>query len=273
MWFGAILAAALVALAVVGPLLTPWTYTAQNLAPGAQYAPPSAAHWLGADDLGRDVFTRLAMGARISLGVALGVEAIALTLGLFFGLLAGYYGGLTDTLIMRLTDITFAFPDLLLAILIAAVLTAHTATPAANLLGLFVALGVTSWPGMARLVRGQAMLIKRQEFVDAARALGAGDLHIMGRHLLPNLIGPVVIALVTDMAGVILAEATLSFLGIGMQPPFPSWGTMIASARSGLRSHPEQALYPAVALACAVLAFNFLGDGLRDRLDPRMRGA
>jgi ABC-type dipeptide/oligopeptide/nickel transport system permease subunit len=254
-------------------LFSPYGYAQQNLAAGQQFASSTPQHWLGTDDLGRDVFTRVTVGARASLGIGIGVMLIELAVGLTLGLLAGYYGLRVDTLIMRLTDVMFAFPDLLLAILIAAVLTVHTSNPLANLFSLFVALGIVSWPGMTRLVRGQALGLRHLEFVEAARAMGASDLHIMTRHLLPNLIAPVIIALATDMAGVILAESTLSFLGIGMQPPFPSWGTMIAGGMTNFRSHPEQALFPALALALAVIGFNFLGDGLRDRLDPRMRGS
>jgi ABC-type dipeptide/oligopeptide/nickel transport system permease subunit len=263
---------ALLLLAVFGPMATPYTYAGQDLTVGAQYLPPSPIHWLGTDDLGRDLFTRLAVGARISLGVGIGVQCIEFVFGMTFGLLAGFYGGRIDSAIMRFTDVMFAFPDLLLAILIAAVLTVQTTSPAANLISLLVALGITSWPSMARLVRGQAMLLRQQEYVDASRVLGASDLHLILRHLIPNLLAPVMVALATDMAGAILAESTLSFLGIGMQPPIPSWGTMISTGRLSFRSHPQQVLIPAVALALAVLAFNFLGDGLRDRFDPRMRG-
>jgi ABC-type dipeptide/oligopeptide/nickel transport system permease subunit len=273
LYFGGALVALLLLLAVFGPLLSPYGYDQQNLNPGGQFLPPSGSHWLGTDDLGRDLFARLAMGARVSLTVGIGVEVIEFVAGMALGLLAGYYGGRIDTLIMRLTDVMFAFPDLLLAILIAAILTVQSASPFVSVMSLFVALGVVSWPGMARLVRGQAMALRNQEFIEAERTLGASDFRIMFGHLLPNLIAPVIVALATGAAGVILAESTLSFLGIGVQPPFPSWGSMIASGMTNFRSHPEQVLFPSVILALATLGFNFLGDGLRDRLDPRMRGA
>lgn len=273
LWFGGTLVILLLLLALLGPLLSPYGYNQQDLSAGAQFQPPSRAHWLGTDDLGRDVFTRLAVGARVSLGVGIGVELIELIAGLTLGLLAGYYGGRLDTLIMRFTDVMFAFPDLLLAIFIASMFTTHTTSFAANLFSIFVALGIVSWPGMTRLVRGQALSLRNREFVDAARTLGATDAWILLRHVTPNLLAPVTIALATGMAGAILAESTLSFLGIGVQPPFPSWGTMISNGMTNFRSHPEQALLPALMLAVAVLGFNFLGDGLRDRYDPRMRGA
>jgi ABC-type dipeptide/oligopeptide/nickel transport system permease subunit len=271
--FGGALVGLMLLLALFGPLLSRYGYEQQDLGAGSQFLQPSAAHWLGTDDLGRDVFTRLAVGARVSLSIGLGVESFALLMGLTLGLLAGYHGGRLETAIMRLTDLMFAFPDLLLAILIAGILVVRATHPLVNLLSVFVALSVGSWPGMARLVRGQALELRHREFVEAARILGASDLRIMTRHLLPNLIAPVLIALATETAGVILAESTLSFLGIGVQPPFPSWGSMISSGMTNFRSHPEQVFFPAVTLALAVLGFNFLGDGLRDRYDPRMRGA
>lgn len=262
---GGVFAAALVAAAILAPVIAPYQYAAQDTRPGCQNAPPSPAHILGTDDLGRDVFSRLLYGARVSLAVAFGVQLVDLLVGVGLGLLSGYYGGRLDHLIMRITDVMFAFPDLLLAILIMAI-----APP--SLLNVFVALGAVSWPSMARLVRGQTMSLRALEFVEAARALGASDARIMLRHVLPNLLGPVVVAMATGMASVILAESTLSFLGIGIQPPYPSWGTMVSSAMNSFRSYPLQVVIPAVTLACAVLAFNLLADGLRDSLDPRMRG-
>ncbi|MBW3624697.1 MAG: ABC transporter permease [Armatimonadetes bacterium] len=270
--FGGTLAALLVLLAAVGPLLSPYGYNQQDLRAGAQFQAPSPAHWLGTDDLGRDLFTRLAVGARVSLGIGFGVVLIELVVGLLLGLLAGYFGGRIDTLIMRVTDVMFAFPDLLLAIFIASMFTVHSTGFTANLVSIFVALGIVAWPAMTRLVRGQALALRNREFVEAARTLGATDFWILSRHVTPNLLAPVTVALATGMAGAILAESTLSFLGIGIQPPYPSWGSMISTGMTNIRSHPEQALIPAVVLALAVLGFNFLADGLRDRFDPRMRG-
>ena len=270
--FGGTLVALVLLLALLGPILSPYGYNDQDLSEGAQFQLSSGAHWFGTDDLGRDVFTRLAVGARVSLGIGFGVVLLELVLGLTLGLLSGYYGGRLDSLIMRFTDVMFAFPDLLLAILIASLFTVHTTSFAANLLSIFAALGVVSWPAMTRLVRGQALSLRGREYVEAARTLGAGDLWILARHVTPNLLAPVTVALATGMAGAILAESTLSFLGIGVQSPFPSWGNMISTGMTNIRSHPAQAMVPAVVLAIAVLGFNFLADGLRDRFDPRMRG-
>ena len=227
-------------------------------------APSSARHWLGTDDSGYDTLTRLAVGARISLTVGMGVEALVLLVGIPIGLIAGYYGKWLDVGLMRLTDMMFAFPDILLAILIMAI-------RGPSLLNIFIALGITGWPGLARLVRGQALTLRGREYVEAARALGVPSGQIITRHLLPNLLSPIVVAATIDIAGVIIAEATLSFLGIGVQDPMPSWGKMISvPLESGYyRAHPELVIYPALCLSLTVLSLNFLGDALRDALDPR----
>ena len=253
----------MVLLAVFYPLVSPYSY---KFTTGDYRQGPSAKHWLGTDDGGYDTLTLLAMGARISLTVGVGVEAIVLLVGGIVGLLAGYYGRLTDNLLMRLTDMMFAFPDILLAILI-------MATRGRSLLNLFVALSVTGWPGLARLIRGQALSLRGREFIEAARALGLPDRQIIGRHLLPNLLSPIIVASTVDIAGIIIAEATLSFLGIGVQPPLPSWGSMISGPLESqfYRAHPEVVIFPALALGLTVLALNFLGDALRDALDPRSR--
>ena len=253
--------AVIVLLAIFYPLVSPYRYDHQT----SDYsAPASARHWLGTDDSGYDTLTRLAVGARISLFVGVGVEALVLLVGVPIGLIAGYYGKGLDTALMRLTDMMFAFPDILLAILIMAI-------RGPSLLNIFVALGITGWPGLARLVRGQALALRGREYVEAARALGVPSGQIITRHLLPNLLSPIVIAATIDIAGVIIAEATLSFLGIGVQDPMPSWGKMISvPLESGYyRAHPELVVYPALCLSLTVLALNFLGDALRDALDPR----
>jgi ABC-type dipeptide/oligopeptide/nickel transport system permease subunit len=208
-------------------------------------------------------------GARVSLSVGVIVQAIEVSIGLLFGLLAGYRGGVWDRVLMRLTDAMFAFPDLLFAILLVGIL--RPTSPSGSFLTVFIALAVVNWPGMARLVRGQAVALRNREFVEAARATGVRDRHIIIRHLLPNMLSPIIVAVTVDIANVILAEATLSFLGIGIQPPYPSWGRMISDARPYIRSAPTLILYPAMALGITVLAFNFLGDALRDALDPRLR--
>ncbi len=265
--------ALLLFVALFASSLAPYAYDAMDTKYGTLPAPPDAHHLLGRDNLGQDVFSRLLYGARISLSVSVVVVVIEALIGITLGLIAGYYGGKTDTLLMRATDVMFAFPDLLLAILLRAIIMSGTrAVPlGVNLLTLFVALGVVSWPGLARLVRGQALALREKEFIEAARANGVRDRHILLRHLLPNLIGPIIVQITQDVAGVILAEATLSFLGIGVPPPFPSWGRMINDALPYMRVHPLLLLAPSLVLALTVMAFNFFGDALRDALDPRLR--
>jgi ABC-type dipeptide/oligopeptide/nickel transport system permease subunit len=208
-------------------------------------------------------------GARVSLAVGLIVQLIEVTIGIVLGLLAGYKGGLWDTIVMRITDAMFAFPDLLFAILLVGIY--RPTDVLSSFLTVFVALALVGWPGMARLVRGQALALREKEYVEAARAVGVSPWGIVTRHLLPNMLSPIIVAVTVDIANVILAEATLSFLGIGIQRPYPSWGRMISDARDYMRSSPTLLLYPSLALGITVLAFNFFGDALRDALDPRMR--
>ncbi len=255
--------------AVFAPLLAPRGFAAQDL--GNRFAPPSVAHPFGTDDLGRDVLSRLIYGARISLSVAVSVELFVVGIGMTVGLIAGYRGGWIDTVLMRITDVMLAFPDVLLAILLLGTLGTAASSPAASMTLVIVALGVTGWPPLARLVRGQVLSLRKREFVEAARSLGATDSRIVLRHILPNLLSPILVAITVDAAGVILAEASLSFLGIGVQRPFPSWGRMINDALEYYRSKPVMLVYPSVLLSVTVLALNFLGDGLRDALDPRSR--
>jgi len=226
--------------------------------------PPSRAHWLGTDVEGRDVWARLVYGARVSLGVGIVSQSIAATLGVTLGLLAGYFGGWIDELVMRLADVTLAFPTLLLLIAMAAAL-----QPSMGVV--FVTIGVVGWAGMARLVRGQVLVVRGLEYVQAARSLGIKSPRIMLRHVLPNVAGPVIIAATLGIAGAIMAEAALSFLGLGVQPPTASWGSMIADASDldQLRSAPWTSIAPGLAIGAAVLGFNLLGDALRDALDVR----
>ncbi len=256
------LVAALSIAALAAPLLARYDPTTIDLV--HQLERPSAAHWMGTDLQGRDVWARLVYGARISLAVGLISQTIALALGLTIGLVAGYYGRWADELIMRLADITMAFPTLLLLIAMAAALEPSLTT-------VFVTIGVVGWAGMARLVRGQVLVARELEFVQAARAVGATDRRILARHILPNVIAPVVIAATLGVAGAIMAEAALSFLGLGVQPPTPSWGAMIADARdlAQLRTAPWTSVFPGLAIGAAVLGFNLVGDALRDALDPR----
>lgn len=225
---------------------------------------PSAEHWLGTDIQGRDIWSRLVYGARVSLTVGLISQGIALALGVTLGLLAGFYGRWVDEIVMRLADVTLAFPTLLLLIAMVAALQPSEAV-------VYATIGIVGWAGMARIVRGQVLVVRQLEYIQAIRALGAGDLRIMIQHVLPNVIAPVVIAATLGVAGAIMAEAALSFLGLGVPPPAPSWGSMIADGRDleQLRRAPWTSVFPGIAIGAAVLGFNLLGDALRDALDPR----
>jgi ABC-type dipeptide/oligopeptide/nickel transport system permease subunit len=227
---------------------------------------PSGAHWLGTDVQGRDIWSRLVYGARVSLTVGLISQGIALMLGVSLGLLAGYYGKWVDEVVMRLADVTLAFPTLLLLIAMVAAF-----QPSMGVV--FVTIGVVGWAGMARLVRGQVLVVRQLEYVQAIRALGAKDIRVMLQHVLPNVIAPVVIAATLGVAGAIMAEAALSFLGLGVPPPTPSWGSMIADGRDldQLRRAPWTSVFPGMAIGAAVLGFNLLGDALRDALDPKQQ--
>lgn len=227
---------------------------------------PGSGHILGTDAQGRDIWSRLVFGARVSLTVGLISQGIALLLGVTLGLLAGYYGGWVDEVVMRLADVTLAFPTLLLLIAMVAAL-----QPSMGVV--FATIGIVGWAGMARLVRGQVLVVRQLEYVQAIRALGAGDIRIMLHHVLPNVIAPVVIAATLGVAGAIMAEAALSFLGLGVPPPAPSWGSMIAEGRDldQLRHAPWTSLFPGIAIGAAVLGFNLLGDALRDALDPKQQ--
>jgi ABC-type dipeptide/oligopeptide/nickel transport system permease subunit len=227
---------------------------------------PSSQHWLGTDIQGRDIWSRLVYGARVSLTVGLISQGIALSLGVTMGLLAGFYGKWVDEVVMRLADVTLAFPTLLLLIAMVAAL-----QPSEGVV--FATIGIVGWAGMARIVRGQVLVVRQLEYIQAIKALGAGDLRIMVQHVLPNVIAPVVIAATLGVAGAIMAEAALSFLGLGVPPPAPSWGSMIADGRDldQLRRAPWTSVFPGVAIGAAVLGFNLLGDALRDALDPRQQ--
>lgn len=249
--------------AMLAPVIAPYRYDTQD--PHAVLQPPSSAHLLGTDELGRDVFSRLVYGARVSLSVVVQVELLEVLIGVTFGLLAGYFRGCWDALIMRFTDMMFAFPDILLAILIVAIL-------GPGLHNVFIALALTGWPSLARVVRAQTLSLREREFVESARAIGASHMRILLRHILPNLLSTIMVAVTVDSAGVVLAESTLSFLGLGAQPPLPSWGRMIDDARQLMRSQPMLLVYPAVMLSLTVMALNFLGDALCDLWDPRRGG-
>ena len=225
---------------------------------------PSGEHWLGTDVQGRDIWARLVFGVRVSLTVGLISQGIALMLGVTLGLLAGYYGRWVDEVVMRLADVTLAFPTLLLLIAMVAAF-----QPSMGVV--FATIGVVGWAGMARLVRGQVLVVRQLEYVQAIRALGAKDWRVILGHILPNVIAPVVIAATLGVAGAIMAEAALTFLGLGVPPPTPSWGSMIADGRDldQLRRAPWTSVFPGMAIGAAVLGFNLLGDALRDALDPK----
>jgi peptide/nickel transport system permease protein len=228
-------------------------------------AAPSAAHWCGTDELGRDILSRLIYGSRISMLVGTCVVAVSLTLGLIVGSAAGYYGGRIDRFVNVVVINAFmSFPGILLAI-------AFVAFRGPGIYNLVLALSLGGWVGYARLVRGQVLAAREREFVEAAKALGAGDLRIIVRHILPNIIQPVIVQAAIGMAGAILAEATMSFLGLGVPPPTASWGAMLNDGRAHLFDAPHLVIFPALAVMLAVLSFNFIGDALRDYLDPRSR--
>jgi peptide/nickel transport system permease protein len=249
--------------ALFAPWISPQDPAAINL-PDRLNA-PSRAHWFGTDELGRDIVSRVIFGSRISMLVGASVVATSLALGLIIGSIAGYYGGAIDRFFNVVVMNAFlSFPGILLAI-------AFVAFRGPGIFNLVLALSLGGWVGYARLVRGQVLAAREREFVEAARALGASDLRIIVRHILPNIIQPVVVQSAIGMAGAILAEATMSFLGLGVPPPTSSWGTMLNDGRAHLFDAPHLVLFPALAVMLAVLSFNFIGDALRDYLDPRSR--
>jgi peptide/nickel transport system permease protein len=246
--------------AAIGPLLVPYDPAAQDLP--LRLAGPSLTHPFGLDELGRDVLARMLSGARISLLVGIVVVSVSSVVGLLLGAVGGYFGGRVDDVISRVTDVLLAFPGLLLAIALVAVL-------GPSLANVVLALSIVGWVSYARLVRGQVLRTRELEYVQAARALGAGTPRILWRHIVPSTIPALVVQATLGMAGAIISEASLSFLGLGVQPPTPSWGTMINGGRAHLLDAPHLTVFPGAAIALLVLGFNFLGDGLRDAFDPR----
>jgi oligopeptide transport system permease protein len=245
-------------------LLAPWIlsfgYEEQNLRLGA--VPPSAEHWLGTDTFGRDLFTRILYGGRVSLMVGFVATAVALVIGVTYGAIAGYAGGRLDNAMMRLVDILYALPFMIFIILLMVVF-------GRNLLLLFLAIGAVEWLTMARIVRGQVQSLRQQEFVEAAISLGLGPVAIIFRHLIPNALGPVIVYTTLTIPNVMLLEAFLSFLGLGVQPPASSWGLLISGGVETMEEYPWMLIFPGLALTLTLFALNFLGDGLRDALDPR----
>ncbi len=299
---GGIIVILLILMAILAPVIAPYSFEKQKLIDNnkvpawmvsvfpymAGYAKTSDSYLLGADYVGRDLFSRIIYGARISLAVAFIGPIISLLVGVTFGSISGYFGGRVDNIMMRIVDVLYAFPQLLFIILLMAVFRStlgggvQPGTPAyvlsqldsamGGLLFIFVGIGLTAWETMALLSRGQVLSVREKEYVEAARALGAGDRRIMFRHILPNIIGPLIVAETLAIPGYISTEAFLSFIGLGVNPPTPSWGSMISDGSRAIRTYPNQAIFPALALAITMFAFNFLGDGLRDAFDPRLRG-
>lgn len=259
---GLTLTVLLVFAALAAPLLAPHDPNFQDTA--RRLEAPSDEHLLGLDDLGRDVLSRIVYGARVSLRVGFSVVIIASLIGITLGAIAGYFGGVADLLIMRLCDILLAFPGILLAIALVAVL-----GPSLN--NVVLALATIGWVGYARLVRGQVLKVREMEYVTAAKALGAKSPRVIVLHVLPNVINPVIVMATLGLAGAILAEASLSFLGLGVQPPTPSWGAMLTAGRRYLGLANHLAIFPGAAIMLAVMGLNFLGDGLIDALDPKYR--
>lgn len=275
---GLVLVSLLLFCGIFGPLLAPWPYQVQDLAAvqanGNRPLPPlSPNHILGTDQLGRDLLSRLLDGARISVTVAFVVQIVVILIGVPVGAIAGWYGGRTDNGLMRLTDVIYAFPDILFIILLSV---AFKDTPFGQALDglflVFVAIGLIGWVTVARLTRGQMLSLKETEFVEAAKAIGVSDRKIVTRHLLPNGMGPIIVAITLGIPTAILAEATLAYIGIGVQPPRASWGSLIAEGQKFIRGEPHLVLFPAIFIALALIGFTFLGDGLRDALDPKLKG-
>lgn len=268
---GGLLVALFIACVALGAdFLTPFDPKVQNNVedsfPG--YIDPALGrmHVLGTDSLGRDIQARMMFGARVSLAVPIVVEAVVLLVGVPLGLIAGYFGGLVDDVIMRFTDIMFAFPGLLLVIIWVSIW-------GRSLWTIFIALGVASWPTMTRLVRGQVLQIKEMDYVLGARSIGAGSFGLMLRHIVPNILGPVIVLVTLDFPGDIISEATLSFLGLGVDPSTPTWGTMVSVAYQGINNYAFETIFPAASIAILTLALSFVGDGMRDAFDPRMSSA
>ena len=288
-YIGLVIAAVFILTAIFAPLIATHDVTAQNTAAGMRYALPSAAHWFGTDALGRDVFSRIVYGARISLEVGFIVVAVSAFIGIVVGAISGFYGGFVDKFLSGYVfNVFLAFPGLLLAIALAAFVDekamleyfvgADAASRIINAFGLglskiILALCIIGWVGYARVMRGQVLKVREYDFVQAARALGASNFRILFTHIAPNAIQPLIVQASLGMAGAVLSEASLSFLGLGIPPPAPSWGTMIEEGRGfdTLYNAPHVLFFPALAIALTVLAFNFIGDGLREYLDPKQR--
>ena len=264
---GAVLIAILVLVAFGSPLLVHLGIIADPIKQHVEFieaGPGQNGYALGADELGRDTLSRLLFGSQVSLAVGIMVQAIILPIGLLIGLTAGYFGGRIDNLLMRFTDIWYAFPDLLFVLVVVSVF-------GPSLLTIFGAIALVNWVGLARLVRGQVLSIKEKEFVEAARSSGSSPAKLILKHLLPNSLGPIIVTLTFGIPNAIFLEAVLSFPGVGIQPPTPTWGQMVFDGYEAIYANPSSVVFPALAIGFTLLAFTFVGDGLRDALDPRMR--
>ncbi|NMD70792.1 ABC transporter permease [Bacillus sp. DNRA2] len=260
--FGVVILLLLIIMAIFGPYMSGYDYASNDLANKNQA--PSGDHWFGTDDLGRDVFTRTWEGARISLFIGIAAALVDLTIGVLWGVIAGYKGGRTDEIMMRLADVLYGIPYLLLVILLMVVLGQSIGT-------MILAMTITGWINMARIVRGQVLSLKGQEYVLASKTLGAGLSRIMTKHLIPNSMGPILVTMTLTIPSAIFTEAFLSYLGLGLTPPLASWGTMASDALPALKYYPWRLFFPATFICLTIFAFNVIGDGLRDALDPRLR--
>lgn len=250
----------MIVLSLLTPWIVPYSYDEQNLALGA--SPPSWQHWLGTDLLGRDQLTRILYGSRISLTVGFIATAVALTIGVLWGAIAGFVGGKMDAVMMRIVDVLYALPFTIFIVLLTVIF-------GSSMLLLFLAIGAVEWLTMARIVRSQVLTIRRQEFIDAAISMGLSPWQIIGRHIIPNVLGPIIVYTTLTIPSVILLESFLSFLGLGIQPPASSWGSLISSGVETMEEYPWLLIFPGLALTLTLFSLNFLGDGLRDALDPR----
>lgn len=250
----------LILLAIFGPMISPYDYSTLDYT--SLYQPPSAAHWMGTDDSGRDMFTLILYGLRNAFIVGFGAGIVELCIGLILGASAGYFGGRVDNILMRITDIMFGFPVFLFNIMLVMLL-------GRGIFTIFIAIGITSWTNMARLVRGQVLTLKQSDFIEAGRAMGASNARIIFKYIIPNSVGPLIVALSFSIPNAMFAEAGMSLIGMGVMPPMPSWGALISRGTAYILSSPYMILYPALSFAITVLSFSYLGDGLRDAFDPK----
>ncbi len=259
---GLVIIIVLVICALFPSWIAPYGYDEQNLS--AQFISPCSEHWFGTDDYGRDIFSRVIYGSRISLFIGLVSISFSCVVGVFIGCIAGYYGSVLDNTLMRIMDVMLAMPSIILAIAI-------VSTLGAGLRNLVIAIGISTIPQYARIVRASVLSIKEQEFVEAARCIGASDFRILARHILPNCMAPIIVQATMNIAVAILSAAALSFIGLGVMPPTPEWGAMLSAGRAYLRDHWFIVTFPGIAIMLSVFAFNLFGDGLRDALDPKLK--